>query len=85
MLYLRVVIVLQVSEHRLPKAFDYHRTPAPFIQVPTVSDLLHAMVLLDRCSYSQFSSVQRLVLSMASRFRYLNSNDAALQKKAMPK
>ena len=24
---------MQVAEHKLPKAFDYHRTPAPFLQV----------------------------------------------------
>jgi len=28
-----VSILKQVAEHRLPKAFEYHKTPAPFIQV----------------------------------------------------
>ena len=37
---------MQVAEHRLPKAFDYHKTPAPFIQVYQISYALLELMQL---------------------------------------
>ena len=39
------LVCLQVTEHRLPKGFDYHKTPAPFIQA--------SMLTLLICHFSQ--------------------------------
>lgn len=32
-----VSILKQITDGKLPKAFDYHKVPAPFIQVPAVT------------------------------------------------
>jgi AP-4 complex subunit epsilon-1 len=36
-------ILKQIAEHQLPKLYDYHRTPAPFIQIK----ILKILALLD--------------------------------------
>ena len=37
-----VSILKQITDGKLPKAFDYHKVPAPFIQVPAASPVLQS-------------------------------------------
>ena len=34
-----ISILKQISEHRLPREFDYHRVPAPWIQIKLLTIL----------------------------------------------
>eukprot|EP00850_Spirogloea_muscicola_P017883 SM000158S02015 [mRNA] locus=s158:129318:134894:+ [translate_table: standard] len=59
-----VSILKQVAEHRLPKLYDYHRTPAPFIQIK----LLKILALLgvgDRYTSENMYSVLIDVLRLS--------------------
>jgi hypothetical protein len=39
-----VSILKQITDGKLPKAFDYHKVPAPFIQVPAASPVMQPHV-----------------------------------------
>ena len=51
-----VSILKQIVEHRLPKAYDYHRVPAPFIQIKLLK-ILAALGVADKAASSEMYSV----------------------------
>ncbi|KAL3152008.1 hypothetical protein ABBQ32_001127 [Trebouxia sp. C0010 RCD-2024] len=52
-----VSILKQVAEHKLPKAFDYHRTPAPFLQIKLLRVLGHLGTSDKQASDNMYSVV----------------------------
>ncbi|PNW83178.1 hypothetical protein CHLRE_06g310000v5 [Chlamydomonas reinhardtii] len=65
-------ILKQVSEHRLPKTYDYHRFPAPFIQIK----LLKILAMLgsgDRASSENMAAVLHQTLRRANTSHTIGS------------
>mmetsp|Transcript_32614 Transcript_32614/g.72040 ORF Transcript_32614/g.72040 Transcript_32614/m.72040 type:complete len:1058 (+) Transcript_32614:132-3305(+) len=58
-------IMKQVSEHRLPKSYDYHRFPAPFIQIKLLK-ILAALGVGDRASSENMYAVIQQTLRRAN-------------------
>ena len=56
-----VSILKQVVEHRLPKSYDYHRVPAPFIQIRLLK-ILAALGAADQKAATEMYSVLNAVL-----------------------
>ena len=51
-----VSILKQIVEHRLPKSYDYHRVPAPFIQIKLLK-ILAALGTADKSASTEMYSV----------------------------
>ena len=51
-----VSILKQIVEHRLPKSYDYHRVPAPFIQIKLLK-ILAALGVADKAASTEMYSV----------------------------
>ncbi|WIA23806.1 hypothetical protein OEZ85_013480 [Tetradesmus obliquus] len=58
-------ILKQVVEHRLPKAYDYHRFPAPFIQIKLLK-LLRLLGAGDKAASDNMSAVVAATLRRAA-------------------
>jgi len=59
-----IVILKQVTEHRLPKDYDYHRMPAPWIQTK-ILEILSFLGAEDQESSNHMYEVLSAVLKRA--------------------
>ncbi|GIL83137.1 hypothetical protein Vretimale_11456 [Volvox reticuliferus] len=65
-------ILKQVSEHRLPKSYDYHRFPAPFIQIKLLK-ILAALGAGDRAASENMAAVLHQTLRRATTSHTIGS------------
>ncbi|EFJ52222.1 hypothetical protein VOLCADRAFT_87158 [Volvox carteri f. nagariensis] len=65
-------ILKQVSEHRLPKTYDYHRFPAPFIQIKLLK-ILAALGAGDRSAAENMAAVLHQTLRRANTSHTIGS------------
>jgi len=59
-----VVILKQVIDHRLPKDYDYHRLPAPWIQIK-ILEILSSLGADDKACSEQMYEILSQVLKKA--------------------
>ena len=57
-------ILKQIVEHRLPKSYDYHRVPAPFVQIKLLK-ILAVLGAADKAASSEMYAVLSLALKKA--------------------